>query len=134
MQNLNIKTGVKEYQVVEGGEPLRFNPADQNIYSRFISAAAKIREIEAEASKNAKSVPETVEEIGTEALRIMAEADYKMKAVLNEVFGGGNDFDKILCGINLLAVNEDGKRVMEAFLEAITPILTDGAKTYAERS
>lgn len=132
MQNLNIKTGMKEYQVVEGGALLRFNPADQNIYSRFVNSIEKIKNIETEASKSATSVPETVEEAGAEALRIMADADRKMKAVLNEVFGGGNDFDKILCGINLLAVNEDGKRIMEVFMEAITPILTDGAKTYAD--
>lgn len=132
MQNLNIKTGVKEYQVTEGGAPLRFNPADQNIYSRFVNSIEKIKAIETEASKNAVSVPETVEDAGAEALRIMADADRKMKNVLNEVFGGDNDFDKILCGINLLAVNEDGKRIMEAFMEAITPILTDGAKTYAD--
>lgn len=132
MQILNIKTGVKEYQVTEGGALLRFNPADQNIYSRFVNSIEKIKNIENEASENAASVPESAEAMGAEALRIMAEADRKMKNVLNEVFGGDNNFDKILCGINLLAVNEDGKRIMEAFMEAITPILTYGAKTYAD--
>lgn len=132
MEKLNIDVGLKSYELVEGGALLRFNPADQNIYSRFVNSIEKIKAIETEASKNAVSVPKTVEDAGAEVLRIMADADRKMKNVLNEVFGGNNDFDKILCGINLLAVNEDGKRIMEAFMEAITPILTDGAKTYAD--
>ena len=38
MKKLIIDSGVQEYQLVEGGKPLRFNPSDPNVYARFMAA------------------------------------------------------------------------------------------------
>ena len=43
---LNIDTGVREYEInggeANGGGTLRFNPADPNVYERFLRAQGKV--------------------------------------------------------------------------------------------
>lgn len=132
MELLNIDVGLKSYQLVEGGEPLVFNPCDPEIYARFMRAKEKMAEIEAEAQKQAQTVPEE-QHTGEEALKIISDGDKRLKSALNEVFGNGNNFDKILCGVSLLAIAGNGKQVMVNLLEAITPIIANGAKSYADQ-
>ena len=55
-----------------------------------------------------------------------------MKEVLNWVFGNGNDFNKILGGINLLAVAGNGERVVTNLFAALQPILVAGAEACAK--
>ena len=54
-----------------------------------------------------------------------------MKQVLGWVFAPGNDFDKILGGVNLLAVANNGQRVVTNLLDALQPILLEGAERCA---
>ena len=68
---------------------------------------------------------------GQEILKLMGTADEKMKGILNWVFGGSNDFHKLLEGINLLAVAENGERVVTNLFEALEPVLVEGAKLCA---
>ena len=56
-----------------------------------------------------------------------------MKAILNWVFGGSNDFQKLLVGINLLAVAEKGERVVTNLFAALEPVLIEGAKLCANQ-
>jgi len=51
-----------------------------------------------------------------------------MKTLLGEIFGSHNDFHAILQGVNLLAVAENGERVVTNLFSALEPILVDGAK------
>ena len=46
----------------------------------------------------------------------------------------GNDFDKILGGVNLLAVADNGQRVVTNLMEALQPILTAGAERCATQT
>ena len=62
----------------------------------------------------------------------MAEYDRKIKEVLNGVFGAGNDFDEILHGVNLAAVAGNGRRVVTNLLDALTPIIREGAERSME--
>ena len=61
----------------------------------------------------------------------MEAADKKMKALLSDIFGAGNDFDKILDGVNLLAVASNGERVINNLMDALTPIMSAGAQACA---
>lgn len=138
MELLNIDVGLKSYQLVEGGAPLIFNPSDQNVYARYVDAMDEIKAVEREMSAKAKAVTakddseEERAKAGAESLLIMRETDTKMKQILNGVFGRNNDFDEILCCVNLMAVTPDGDRVIVKVIDALTPIMHDGAKACAE--
>ena len=49
-----------------------------------------------------------------------------------DLFGKENNFDEILMGVNLMAVTEGGNRVINNVLDALTPIMNDGAKSCVE--
>lgn len=128
MEKLNISVGIKRYQLVEGGALLSFNPGDPNVYARYMEMIPKIKAVEQEMSVKAKSVDVNAPDAGEKTLQIMRETDVRMKNILNQIFGSGNDFDEILAGVNLMAVTEDGSRVINNVLNALTPIMNEGAK------
>lgn len=134
MEKLIFDTGVKEYKI-NGNGALRFNPSDPNVYARFMDAMEKIRAVEEKLVSRAKEIEQNgnQEESGAAVLRLMAEADREIKDVLSQVFGVGNDFDKILGGVNLLAVAGNGQRVITNLLEALQPIMVEGAENCARQ-
>lgn len=115
METIQFDCGIKEYRL--GGGVLRFNPADPNLYARFAQAGEKLRQVEQEVSGGEG-----------DTLDLMTQADSRMKQVLSWVFGPGNDMDKLLGGVNLLAVASNGRRVMENLLAALEPVLLAGAE------
>jgi hypothetical protein len=129
MEKLNISVGIKRYELVEGGALLSFNPADPNVYARYMEMIPRIRAVEKEMAGKARAVDVNDEAAGEKTLQIMRETDHRMKDILNEIFGIENDFDKILKGVNLMAVTEDGSRVINNVLDALTPIMNAGAKS-----
>lgn len=129
MEQLIFDTGVKEYQLPGG--VLRFNPSDPNVYARFMDSTEKIRAVEQQMSAKAKILSDkNPDNMGEESLRIMRETDQKIKTILNEVFGHGNDFDELLDGVNLLAVATNGERVVTNLMNVLQPIMEEGANTY----
>lgn len=138
MELLNIDIGVKSYQLVDGAAPLVFNPSDPNVYARYMNAMDTIKAVETEMAAKANAVKvenDTVEAraaAGSESLRIMEETDLRIKKILNGIFGAGNDFNEILRGVNLMAVTASGDRVINNVLNALSPIMEDGAKSCVE--
>ena len=132
MENLIFDSGIKEYKV-NGKGVLRFNPNDPNVYGRFVNAIDKIKAVETEMAGKAKAFENTGDEkTGEAVINIMVETDTRMKNILNEIFGHENDFDKILEGVNLMAVAGNGKRVVNNLLDALQPIMEAGAKACAD--
>ena len=119
MEKLQFDSGVRTYRV-NGGQCLCFNPCDPNLYARFQEAEEKLRQLEEGLSQNGEDVVSTVQQM-----------DKDLKKLLAWVFPG-NDFEKILFGVNLLAVTKTGKTVLENFLEALSPILCEGAESFAQ--
>lgn len=126
MEQLNFDSGIKEFKMNSNGV-LRFNPGDPNVYARFMEAAEKIQEIESEMAAKVKTLDNS-ETNGAAVLQIVAEADKQMKETLNWVFGRGNDFDEIMDGVNLMAVASNGERVITNLLNALLPVIQDGAE------
>lgn len=129
MQKLNIDLGIEEYEIC--GNLLRINPSDPNLYDRFSEAAKTIARLEEElvAAGNAL-IHDGAEANGAAMVKLMREADLKVKKTLNEVFGLGNDFDTILRGVNLMAVGTNGERIITNLLAALIPIVEAGAKRF----
>lgn len=126
MENLQLDLGVVEY-AIPGGGVLRFNPADPGLYGRFARATQQMEELEAELAEKGKAAdPEKM-------LALMNEADAGVKALLNDVFGGDNDFHKAVNGISLLAVCGNGKTVAENLMEALSKVLEQGATRLVEQ-
>ena len=124
MEKIQFDAGLRSYRI-NGSGILRFNPSDPNLYSRFLEAVPKLQAAEAELSEQAETAQ------AEEILQLMTCADENMKNTLNWVFGEGNDFHKLLSGINLLAVAENGERVVTNLFAALEPVLVAGAKRCA---
>ena len=118
MEKLTFDTGLQSYRI-NGGGILRFNPADPNVYARFMEAAESIRAAEKELEQ------------ASDVLGAITERDKKVKDLLGNVFGGGNDFHQLLGGVNLLAVAGNGERVITNLLAALQPVLMQGARRCA---
>lgn len=103
-----VDSGVQYFEF-EGGT-LRFNPADPALFLRL------------------EQLPERIRDLPDEPLT----ADRELKALLNWVFGPGNDVDCVLQGVSLLARGNNGKTVLENFMAVLTPILEEGAERCAE--
>lgn len=129
MEKLTLDFGVREFEI-NGNGVLRFNPGDPNVYSRLVNALDKIKGVENWFVEQSKAVPQND---GAAVLRLMAQADEKMKDILAWVFGGENDFDKLLCGVNLMAVCTNGERAITNLLNALTPIVQEGAVNFAKQ-
>ena len=127
MEKISFDSGIKTYKLNGTGE-LRFNPCDPNVYARFLEAADRLQDIENALVEEAKGMQEAD---GAGVVRLLNRADREMKQELGRVFGQHNDFDKILGGVNLLAVAENGQRVVTNLLEALQPILVAGAERCA---
>lgn len=124
MEKIQFDTGVKEYKLSNGGV-LRFNPGDPNLYARFMEVAEKIRAMEADLSQQVR------QEDSTAALELLTNVDKQMKQLLSWAFGEGNDMEKALGGVNLLAVATNGERVVTNLFAALQPILVTGAELCA---
>ena len=124
MEKIQFDTGVRSYRI-NGAGTLRFNPCDPNVYSRFLEAVEKLRAVEEELTRQSNQMQ------NEEIVKALTAADEKMKCILNWVFGGDNDFYKLLGGVNLLAVAENGERVVTNLFAALEPVLVAGAKRCA---
>ena len=124
MEKIKLDSGMKEYRIGDMGV-LRFNPADPNVYARFLSCGEKLRKIETELANKAKE---------GNGLSVLQEADRKMKEMLSWVFGTHNDFNEILGGVSLLAKGENGDRVIVNLLSGLQPVMVEGAKICAQEA
>ena len=125
MEKIVFDSGVREYNLGNLGV-LRFHPGDPNLYARFMEAAEKMKTIEEELVKQAKTLES--EDSGSAVVKLLQEADRKMKQTLNWVFGHNNDFDQLLGGVNLLAMGANGERVATNLFNALQNVLLTGAK------
>lgn len=123
MEKIEFDRGVREFQLGSAGI-LRFNPADPNVYARFLEAAEDMQRLQAELAEEA-------EQADAEPVALLARADKKMKELLGEVFGPENDFEKILRGVSLFAVTGNGHTVAQNLFAALEPVLVEGAETCA---
>lgn len=127
MEKIHFDSGIQEFQIGEGGV-LRFNPCDPNLYVRFLEAAEKIKALEENMAEQAKLLPEND---GAAVGKLLQQADSEMKQILNWVFGETADFDRLLGGVNLLAMGANGERVVSNLFAALQPVLLSGAKKSA---
>ena len=121
MKKIKLDTGLMAYEI--GCGVLRFNPHDPNVYMRFQDAMAKLSALEEAALADETS----------SVLEKLQDMDKKVKALLGEIFGPGNDFDAICGGVSLFAADEKGVRLLEKLLAALEPVLLEGARKCAEK-
>ena len=120
MENIQFDSGIRTYRI-NGDGILRFHPGDPNVYARFMEGADKLRQVESSLA-------------GLEAQQVLPAlqaADRQMKEILGWIFGPGNDFGEILGGVNLLAVAQNGERVVTNLFAALEPVLVAGAEACA---
>ena len=123
MNQIHVDLGVEEYAL--GSGVLRFNPADPNLYARFLELEPQLQRLQEELNRGSEKADNAAA-----VLKLLEETDRKFKALLTQVFGGENDFSRLLQGINLLAVAANGSTVAENLLGALEPVLTQGAERF----
>ncbi len=128
MEKISFDSGIKTYKI-NGTGVLQFNPGDPNVYARFLQAADKLQQVENALVEEAKKLSKAD---GAGVVQLLHRADQEMKQCLSWVFGQENDFDKILGGVNLLAVADNGQRVVTNLLTALQPVLVAGAERCAQ--
>ena len=127
MEKITFDNGIKSFKI-NGDGVLRFNPADPNVYARFMEAAEKIESIEADMVRAGENL--SVED-GTGVVKLLAEADRQIKDVLSWAFGKNNDFNEIMGGVSLMASASNGERVITNLIAALMPIIAAGAEDCA---
>ena len=130
MEKIQFDSGIKQYKI-NGNGVLQFNPADPNVYARFMEAAQKIKQLETQLRAKASTAQD---EGGARIVQLMADADKQMQDILSWVFGEGNDMNAILGGVNLLAMASNGERVVTNLFAALQPILMEGAQSCAKET
>lgn len=130
METIQFDSGIREFNL-NGLGVLRFNPCDPNLYTRFMEAVDSLADLEKELSRQAKAASEDAR--GTTILKLLKDADRQMKQTLSHVFGEGNDFEVLLGGVNLLAVGNNGQRVITNLFAALQPVLLLGAEACARQ-
>ena len=113
---------------VNGRGVLRFNPADPNLYHRFFAAGKTLERYDAELTAALGQLGGDEQQRAAAGLALLQDYDGRIKRLLGEIFGAENDFDAILNGVNLAGVGANGRRVVQNLLEALTPILREGAE------
>lgn len=134
MEKLSFDNGIKEYEV-NGKEILRFNPSDPNVYNRFLEISEELPRLEEEYEKAAEQLKANAAdsdgtESGKEAIKLLGQIDAKVKERLSYVFGAENDFDRILGGVSIMAVGENGERVVTNVFAALGPLIEGGVQSY----
>ena len=134
MEKLIFDSGIREFQI-NGNGVLRFNPADPNVYARLMESGEKIKSVEEKLLARAKElIPEGNEEAGGPVVvQLMTEADKETKKILAYIFGEENDFDAIFAGCSTMAVCSNGERALTNFLNALLPVVQEGAEKCAKQ-
>ena len=125
MNQIHVDLGVEEYAL--GSGVLRFNPADPNLYARFLELEPQLQRLQEELNKTSSEAEDAYS-----VLKALEKTDRQFKKLLTQVFGGENDFSRLLQGINLLAVAANGSTVAENLLGALEPVLTQGAERFVQ--
>lgn len=124
---------------VNGNGLLCFAPSDFNLYQRFLAFAQELPSLEAkyrrcveETGISSQPVAGSESQVAAagKALDLARTMDADIKQRLATVFGPGNDFDVLLGGVNVMSWAGNGERVITNFLNAITPYLEKGVKSY----
>lgn len=127
IEKLTFDAGIKELEINENGV-LTFNPSDFNVYKRFMALAQELPGLEKEYESKKEA---------TEADSVLSQADeidQLVKAKLAAVFGPQNDFDKLLGGVNVMAMGNNGQRIITNFLNALLPYMEAGIKRHMKDS
>jgi len=152
---LNFSSGAEEYII--NGVCVRINWSDQNLYTRLFGLKDAVSDLEKEYSEkinalesiDPKTFPKTEggevdvralsdEQCNTVSSRtktlmsIMTEIDSKVKDELRSAFGGDADIDGMFMGVNCMAVDAEGNRILYNFMNAIEPLLKEAAKRLAK--
>ena len=128
MHTLQEDTGVEEHEN-NGRGGLRFNPGDPNVYRRFFDLREQLAALEEDLARRSAALEgRPAPERAAAELDLLAEYDRRIKAMLGEVFGPGNDLDALLEGVNLAGLGANGRPVVQNLLEALAPVLQQGAQ------
>ena len=137
-EKLTFDDGIKRIDI-NGNGLLCFNPSDFNLYQRFCALVKELPELEAQYKTEVEQIPEDAAEselieLAGKELNRAREIDATIKGKLSGVFGVGNDFDKLLNGVNLMAFGSNGERVITNLLNALTPYLEEGARKHMKEA
>lgn len=134
VEKLIFDDGIKRIDI-NGNGLLCFNPSDFNVYQRFCALIKELPGLEAQYKAEVEqttegATEENMVELAGKELDRAKEIDATIKRKLSGVFGGDNDFDQLLGGVNLMAFGGNGERIITNLLNALAPYLEAGIKKH----
>lgn len=122
---------------VNGNGLLTFNPSDFNLYQRFFGLLKELPQLEKAYAAQVEQPDGQAGEGGSlelagRELDRARELDREIKGKLSGVFGPGNDFDALLGGVNVMAVGNNGQRIITNLLDALAPYIEEGAERHMQ--
>lgn len=122
---------------INGNGILAFNPSDFNVYERFYALTTELAELEKKYIADVEELPEGTDQrlavvVAGRELSKAREIDREVKAKLSAAFGGNNDFDQLLGGVNVMAYGSNGERIITNLLNAIVPYIEEGVKKHTQ--
>lgn len=122
---------------INGNGILAFNPSDFNVYERFYALTKELPELEKKYAAEVETLPEGTDsqqaiELAGRELGRAKEIDAEVKAKLSAAFGSGNDFDKLLGGVNVMSFGSNGERIITNLLNALVPYIEEGLKKHTD--
>ena len=127
---LNIDTGVEEFPRQRARACCALTRQTRTSTTAFLRRAQTLERVRRRPDEGAGGAVDGDEQqpAPRRGCALLNEYDGKIKKLLTGIFGAENDFDAILGGVNLAGVGANGKRVVQNLLEALTPILREGAE------
>lgn len=132
-QTLQFDDGLLRLEI-NGSGLLTFNPTDFNVYQRFFQLLQELPQLEQRYIQQVEIPAARGDEMalaGRELDRALA-LDREIKDRLGQVFGPGNDFDRLLGGVNVMALGGNGERVITNLLNALSPYIQEGAQRHMD--
>lgn len=135
MEKLRVDDGLLRLDI-NGNGVLVFNPSDFNLYGRFINLWRELPEIESRYVSEVEEPDDDADEMEAigKRLETAKSIDREVKTRLDGVFGAGNDFDKLLSGINCMALGSNGERVIANLLDALRPYIEKGVQAQLDNA
>lgn len=117
MQNINFDDGYKSYMINnDENKVIRINIGDLNIQKRYEKTKDKML-AEIDRIKDSEFTPDT-----------LAQADETIRGYLNAIFGC-DLCTAVFGGTNILSPVSSGKLLIESFLDAFLPMISEDIKS-----
>lgn len=136
MQNLNFEDGVVELTINnDPNKIIRFNPTDLTFVERYYNIAEKSEKLVKKYNEKQKASKIVDGKNNNHKLEeeLLRSSNKDARDLINSLFGQDGIADVIFGRVHPLSPTQNGKTVLENFLEAITVYIKEASETFLKK-